>query len=122
MASKNSRPSPATLASLSTLISKTAVSADRKFAALAEDVSDIKRTMATKDDIAGLRRELKTDVAGLSEQTTGIERELKSIRRNLDRLTEQFENVSGFRKEIDYALERIAAIERHLGLDKKIAA
>jgi hypothetical protein len=27
-------------------------------------------------------------------------------------------NVSGFRKEIDHALERIAAIKKHLGLDK----
>jgi hypothetical protein len=32
------------------------------------------------------------------------------------------ENVIGFQKEIDHALERIAAIEKHLGLDKKIAA
>jgi hypothetical protein len=30
--------------------------------------------------------------------------------------------VSGFRKEIDHALERVAAIEKHLGIDKKIAA
>jgi hypothetical protein len=34
----------------------------------------------------------------------------------------KYENVSGFRKEIDHALERIAAIEEHLGIDKKIAA
>jgi hypothetical protein len=27
-----------------------------------------------------------------------------------------------YRKEIDHALERIAAIEKHLGIDKKIAA
>jgi hypothetical protein len=26
------------------------------------------------------------------------------------------------RKEIDYALERIAAIKKHLGIDKKITA
>jgi hypothetical protein len=30
------------------------------------------------------------------------------------------ENVSGFRKEIDHALERIAAIEKNLGFDKKL--
>jgi len=29
-------------------------------------------------------------------------------------------NISGFRKEIDHA--RIAATEKHVGLDKKIAA
>jgi len=35
---------------------------------------------------------------------------------------ENVENVSGFRKEIDHALERIASIEKHLGIEKKIAA
>jgi chromosome segregation ATPase len=100
MAAKKSRTRPATVATLAKLISRTAGSADEKFAALAEDISDIKRTMATKDDIASL-----------SEQATSIERELKSIRRDLDDLRRQFENVSGFRKEIDHGLERIAAID-----------
>jgi hypothetical protein len=40
----------------------------------------------------------------------------------LDDLSARFENVLGFRKEIDHALERIAAIEKHLGIGKKIAA
>jgi predicted nucleic acid-binding Zn-ribbon protein len=73
--------------------------------------SDIKSKMATKDDIANL-----------GGQLTSVERELKSIRRDLDDLREKVENVSGFQKEIDHALERIAAIEKHLGLDKKITA
>jgi chromosome segregation ATPase len=81
------------------------------FAAVANDITDIKSKMATKDDIANL-----------GGQLTSVERELKSIRRDLDDLGEKVENVSGFQKEIDHALERIAAIEKHLGLDKKIAA
>jgi predicted nucleic acid-binding Zn-ribbon protein len=84
---------------------------DRGFAAVAEDITDIKSKMATKDDIANL-----------GGQLTSVERELKSIRRDLDDLREKVENVSGFQKEIDHALERIAAIEKHLGLNKKIAA
>jgi predicted nucleic acid-binding Zn-ribbon protein len=84
---------------------------DRGFAAIADDITDIKSKMATKDDIANL-----------GGQLTSVERELKSIRRDLDDLREKVENVSGFQKEIDHALERIAAIEKHLGLDKKIAA
>jgi predicted nucleic acid-binding Zn-ribbon protein len=84
---------------------------DRGFAAVADDIADIKSTMATKDDIASL-----------GGQLTSVERELKSIRRDLDDLREKVENVSGFQKENDHALERIAAIEKHLGLDKKIAA
>jgi hypothetical protein len=53
---------------------------------------------------------------------TSIEHELKGIRRELDDLTGKFENVSGFRKEIDHALERIGDIEKHLGIERKIAA
>jgi hypothetical protein len=68
--------------------------------------------MATKDDVRVIvRDELKP-----------IRSDLKSIRDELDDLTEKLENVSGFRKEIDHALARIAAIERHLGITKKIAA
>ena len=64
----------------------------------------------------------KEDIANLAEQLTSVERELKSIRRDLDDLREKVENVIGFQKEIDHALERIAAIEKHLGINKKIAA
>ena len=78
---------------------------------LGDMLAHVVKHMATKDDIAKL-----------GEQLTSVERELKSIRRDLDDLREKVENVSGFQKEIDHALERIAAIEKHLGLDKKIAA
>ncbi len=54
--------------------------------------------------------------------TEPINQELASIRCDLDRLTANSENMVGYRKEIDYALERIAAIEKHLGIEKKIAA
>jgi hypothetical protein len=41
----------------------------------------------------------------------------------MDRNTKDIlEVVIGYRKEIDHALERIAAIEKHLGINKKIAA
>jgi hypothetical protein len=56
------------------------------------------------------------------EELAPIRSELKSIRSDLDDLMEKFENVPGYRKEIDHALERIAAIEKHVGLNKKIAA
>jgi chromosome segregation ATPase len=66
---------------------------ERGFAAVADDITDIKSKMATKDDIAKL-----------GGQLTSVERELKSIRRDLDDLREKVENVSGFRKKIDHAL------------------
>ena len=101
-----------TLESLAKLISESSASADKKFAALAEDVSDIKATMATKADVRNI----------VGEELAPIRAELKSIRLDLDDLKEKVENVTGFHKEIDHALERIAKIEKHLGLDKKIAA
>ena len=103
------------------LVSKGFASADKKFTALAEDMSDIKSKMATKDDIAAIRKEMATK-DDLRDELKPIRSDLKSIRDELDDLTEKLENVSGFRKEIDHALERIAAIERHLGITKKIAA
>jgi septal ring factor EnvC (AmiA/AmiB activator) len=101
-----------TLAGLARLISKGFASADGKFTALAEDIADLRKDMATKDDVREIVREELAPIHG----------ELKSIRRELDDLKEEFDNVSGFRKEIDHALGRIAAIEKHLGINKKIAA
>jgi hypothetical protein len=48
--------------------------------------------------------------------------ELKGLRLDLDSLAEKVGNMLGYRKEIDHALERIAAIEKHLGIDTKIPA
>ncbi len=78
---------------------------------LGEMLTHVVNHMSTKDDIAAL--------AG---QLTSMERELKAIRGDLDDLREKVENVFGFGKEIDHALGRIAVIEKHLGLDRKIAA
>ena len=50
-----------------------------------------------------------------------IRSELKSIRGELDDLREKVEDIVGYRKEIDHALERITAIEKHLDLDRKIS-
>ena len=78
---------------------------------LGEMLAHVVEHMATKEDIAAL--------AG---QLTSMEGELKAICRELNDLSKKVENVSGFRKEIDHALGRIAAIEKHLGINKKIAA
>jgi hypothetical protein len=64
----------------------------------------------------------KSDIATLGEQLASIESELKAIRCDLDDLAEKFKNFASFQKEIDHALEPIGAIEKHLGINKKIAA
>jgi chromosome segregation ATPase len=106
---KSAKPPKATLDKILSTMERGFASSDRKFTALAEDIADIKA-------------ELKGDITALGGQLTGIEGVLKEIRRDLDDLQDKFENVSGFRKEIDHALKRIAAIEKHLGINKKIAA
>jgi hypothetical protein len=93
-----------TLQGLATLISKGFASADGKFTALAEDVADVRKTMATREDIAGIMAEL-----------ADIKRRLKDVEAAV-------EDHGGHSKEIDHAFERIAAIEKHLGINKRTAA
>jgi septal ring factor EnvC (AmiA/AmiB activator) len=85
---------------------------ERGFAAIASDIAEIKTTMATQEDVRAIVR----------DELTPIRADLKAIRDELDDLRERVENVSGYRKEIDHALERIAAIEKRVGIEKKIAA
>ncbi len=84
--------------------------------------TELKAELASKADLATVKTELKTDIAKLGEQVAGIERDLKTIRRELNDLADKVENIAGYRKEIDHAFERIGAIERHLGIDRKVAA
>jgi hypothetical protein len=77
---------------------------ERGFAAVADDITDIKSKMATKDDIADLRKEMAT----------------KDDIKRLDTRLSKFEE-----REIDKRLQlevRVSAVEKRLGLDKKIAA
>ena len=68
--------------------------------------------MATKDDISTLETRL----------TNKIDKLDLSLHRDLEAIKQELKNVSGFGKEIDHALERIAVIEKHLGIENKIAA
>ena len=77
-----------------------------------ETLAFIVGKMATNDALTTLEHRL----------TTKIDKLDISIHRELETIKQQLKNVEGFGKEIDHALERIAAIEKHLGLNKKIAA
>jgi hypothetical protein len=57
----------------------------------------------------------KRDILGITEELADIKQRLKAVEAAV-------EDHAGHSKEIDHALERIAAIEEHLGLAKKIAA
>ena len=88
-----------------------------KHMATKEDIAAVRKEMATKKDIAAVRGEMATkrDIAGIMEELADIKRRLKDVEAAV-------EDHAGHSKEIDHALDRIAAIERHLGITKKIAA
>jgi archaellum component FlaC len=57
----------------------------------------------------------------IGSELHSIRAELALIRNDLDDLAGRVQNVSGFRKEIDHALEQVAAIGKHLGISKDFA-
>jgi chromosome segregation ATPase len=85
-------------------------------------LDEFKRVHVRFDDHDERFDTIDEHLARHEQQLGTIGRELHSIRTELDDLSEKVENILGYRKEIDHALERIATIERHLGIDKKIAA
>ena len=92
---------------------------DTKIDALASLVE--KGFAAVSEDLA-LRPTTAAMTMLLDDHLLPLSRELASIRRDLGELAAKVHNVMGFAKDIDHALERIAAIEKHLGLNNKIAA
>ena len=81
---------------------------ERGFAAVAEDITDIKSKMATKDDIADVKSTLADHTRILNDHTRDLAIIKKDLTTNLDK-----------RLQLEV---RVSAIEKHLGLDKKIAA
>ncbi len=86
--------------------------------------------MATKEDVEALRTELRMEMqegfasqrAEIREGFADVRAEIKSIRERLDTLESAVQNISGYAKEIDHLIERVSAIEQHLGLRANIAA
>lgn len=71
---------------------------------------------AVMEDAAENKAELKGNIIALQIQTSNLEKEVRSIRRDLETLKDKVGNIEGYRKEIDHGLERIARIEKHLGI------
>ena len=101
-----------------------------------ETLTFIKERMATKEDVRDIAREVvreevpsmieaaiqKTVPPLMEEALRPIYRELHAIRDDLEDLRHRVKDMAGYRKEIDYAFERMAAIEKHLGIDRKQVA
>ena len=96
-----------------------------------EDIAELRTEL--KDDFSAVRQELKGDIAGvkgeLSEFRVEVQQEFKSIRAEireirarLDLIEAELRDHRGYAKKIDHLLERVSAIEKHLGIEHKIAA
>ena len=97
---------------------------DKNTKDILDTVNFIKDRMLTKDDVRDITREvIRQEVpAMIREELKPIHHELKEINRRLDMLDEEYKNLKGVTKEIDELRDQVRANEKHLGLDKKIAA
>ena len=90
---------------------------EKGFAALADD-------LAHRPTNSSIGKIVENVVSPLLDEKLGllVTELLSSIRRDLDQLRLKVDNVIEYRKKIDHALDRIAAIEKHLGIERKTAA
>src|ERR1700704_3889173 len=103
---------------------------------IGEMLAHVVANMASKEDIARLDTridDLKTEMIDqfehadkqfetLHDRLRGMSAEIAVIHRRIERLEELGASNAGFAKEIDHLLTRVSEIEKHLGIDKKIAA
>jgi len=91
-----------------------------------EDILDaldfIKERMATKADVAELRLELHTFRTETEVGLRSLLRELADSNNRLDLIEQNYANLKGVTKEIDEIRAEVRAIQKHLGIERKIAA
>jgi len=87
---------------------------EKSFEAVAVDISELKSEMTeVRDDLSGVHgkiENLTAEVRETNSRRTLVERRLEAVEEGLD-------EVKGFSKDIDHALERTVIIERHLGIE-----
>ena len=96
---------------------------------IGEMLTHVVEHMATKDDVADIKTEMMEQFEHVDKQFHALDGRLRDmaneiavIHRRVERLEELGASNAGFAKEIDHLLMRVAEIEKHLGIDKKIAA
>jgi septation ring formation regulator EzrA len=91
-----------------------------------EDILDtldfIKERMATKADVAELRLELNSFRTESEANFRSVRTELGEINKRLDLIEQNYANLKGVTKEIDEIRGEVRAIQKHLGIERKIAA
>lgn len=73
--------------------------------------------MATKDELTAVKEELKAEIQELRDHVADIKTDVAYIKAELTDIRADLKNIKGFKTEVDYAFERIANIEKHLGIN-----
>jgi hypothetical protein len=83
---------------------------------------DLKQ-FATKDDVREIVRSIiQEEVPGIvAMELKPVRNDLKQIEERLDTLEQHYGNLKGVTKEIDEIRAEVRAIQKHLGIEKKIA-
>ena len=91
-----------------------------------EDILDaldfIKERMATKADVAELRLELNSFRTEAEKNARELRKDLAEINKRLDLIEQNYANLKGVTKEIDDIRAEVRAIQKHLAIERKIAA
>ena len=84
---------------------------------------DLKQ-FATKDDVREIvQAVIQEEVPGIvALELKPVRNDLKQIEARLDTLEQHYANLKGVTKEIDEIRGEVRAIQKHLGIERKIAA
>jgi tetrahydromethanopterin S-methyltransferase subunit G len=85
-------------------------------------LDEFKRVHERFDAVDRCLEEIDRRLDSIDERLANIEHEIGDTHRRLDALTHLVDSQSGYAKEIDHLLKRIATIEKHLGLQHNIKA
>ena len=89
---------------------------------LGEMLSHVVKHMVTKEDLEKVDTNLVAFQTETAENFREVKAEIADIRRVVEALQARVGNTEGYSKEIDHALARIARIEKHLGIEPRMAA
>jgi len=110
----------ADLDDLARLILEEFAQVDRRFDKVERCLDNVETIqIAMRSDVVILKGDIeimKGDMETMKGDLRSLFHELHMIRVRLEALEEKVDGQSGFAKEIDWALERLATIEKHLGI------
>jgi septation ring formation regulator EzrA len=82
------------------------------------------KNYATKDDVREIVRAMIVEVVPgiVAVEIKPVREQLRQIEKRLEALEQNYANLKGVTKEIDEIRGEVRAIQKHLGIERKIAA